>query len=285
MPNVRALLAALTAGVLLLVGCSDDGSSPAEATAPTTSASGPDGTVPDEEATGTLRILVSNDDGYDAPGIDALTEALAALPDTEVFVVAPAEEQSGQGSNVSDGPVETRAVETARGYPAIAVEGTPADAVTWALEGGLDVTPHLVVSGINSIQNLGALGNELSGTIGAARAGAARGIASLATSTAMSDAVDYDLAATYVVEWVERNRAALLAGELAGDEVVLQNLNVPVCTEGGIRGVVEVPMSTATEGAIVEQDCTSTLEDPADDITAFNAGFVTISDLEVEPAG
>lgn len=279
-----ALAAALS---LSVAACSDDDSS--DTTITTQASNGDstdDGDSTDADAAGAevLTILVSNDDGYDSPGISAVTEALRALPDTEVYVVAPAEEQSGQGSAVTDGEVESSEVETAAGYPAIAVDGTPADAVNWALDGGLDVTPDLVVTGINSVQNLGAVGNQLSGTIGAARAGAAKGIASLATSTALNDQVDYDLAATYVVEWVEANRDALLAGELSGDTVLLENLNVPVCTVGEIRGVVEVPMSDQTEGAIADQDCTSDLEDPADDITGFNNGFVTISVLELEPA-
>ena len=83
---------------------------------------------------------------------------------------------------------------------------------------------------------------------------------------------------------MQEHRAALLAGELTGEELLIQNLNVPVCTTGEIRGLVEVPMSTGTDGAIVDQDCTSTLEDPADDIVGFNNGFVTLSDLTLQAA-
>jgi 5'-nucleotidase len=230
-----------------------------------------------------LTILVSNDDGVGAPGIDAVVRALTDLPDTEVIVVAPKENQSGSGSNTTEGELEVAEAETASGFPATAVTGFPADAVNWALDGGIDQTPDLVVSGINSGQNLGALGDQLSGTVGAARAGAAKGIPALASSTAISEDADYDLAAEYVVDWVEQYRDRILAGEVTGENLLLQGINIPVCTTGEIRGVVEVPMSTVSDNAIAEQDCTSTLVDPPDDITAFNNGFVSISDLTLLP--
>lgn len=229
-----------------------------------------------------LTILVSNDDGVDAPGIDAVVRALSELPDTEVIVVAPLENQSGSGSKTTEGELAVTEEQTASGVSATAVAGFPADAVNWALDGGIEDTPDLVVSGVNSGQNLGAVGDTLSGTIGAARAGAAKGIPALASSTAISEQADYDLAATYVVAWVEENRAALLAGELTGENLLLQSINIPVCTAGEIRGVIEVPMSTSSDNAIADQDCTSTLEDPADDIIGFNNGFVVISDLTLQ---
>jgi 5'-nucleotidase len=248
-----------------------------------------DATTTTAEATSTteaevLTILVSNDDGYAAPGIDAVVRALDELPDTEVIVAAPLENQSGSGSKTTEGELAVTEVETASGYPAHAVDGFPADAVNWALDGGIDQTPDLVITGVNSGQNLGAVGDQSSGTVGAARAGAARGIPALATSTGLNDAADYDLAAEYVVDWVQEHRAAILAGDYSGDAVVVENLNVPVCTAGEIRGVAEVPMSTGTDGAIADQDCTSTLEDPADDIVAFNNGFVSLSTIALQPA-
>ena len=77
----------------------------------------------------TLDILVSNDDGYDAEGIDAVVEALIALPDTNVTVVAPAENQSGSGGNTTPGELTATDEETLSGYPVTAVQGFPADAV------------------------------------------------------------------------------------------------------------------------------------------------------------
>lgn len=277
----RGFGVALVAVVALLGACSGDDA--ADETT-TTEADAEQSTTTTAEV---LRVLVSNDDGYDAPGIDAVVRALEELPDTEVVVVAPAENQSGSGSNTTDGELEVTEVETLSGHPATAVAGFPADAVNWALDGGIEFTPDVVITGVNSGQNLGAIGDELSGTVGAARAAAANDIPALASSTALEaedDTEAFDLAATYVVNWIEEHRAELVAGELSGETLLLQNLNVPVCTEGGIRGLVDVPMSAETDGAIAEQDCTSTLEDPADDIVGFNNGYATVSDLTLEAA-
>jgi 5'-nucleotidase len=265
--------------VLALFGAACSGGDDSADTADTTTTEATTTTAAAE----VLTILVSNDDGVDAPGIDAVVRALSELPDTEVIVVAPLENQSGSGSKTTEGELAVTEEQTASGVPATAVAGFPADAVNWALDGGIEETPDLVVSGVNSGQNLGAVGDTLSGTIGAARAGAAKGIPALASSTAISEQADYDLAATYVVDWVEENRAALLAGELTGDDLLLQSINIPVCTTGELRGVIEVPVSTSSENAIADQDCTSTLEDPADDIIGFNNGFVVISDLTLQP--
>jgi 5'-nucleotidase len=272
------VIAAVLVLALFGAGCSSEESGDASTT--TTEA-----TTTSAAAAEVLTILVSNDDGYGAPGIDAVVRALSELPDTELVVVAPKENQSGSGSKTTEGELEVAEVQTASGFPATSVAGFPADAVNWALDGGIDVTPDVVITGVNSGQNLGAVGDQLSGTIGAARAGAARDIPALASSTATeADDADYDAAAQYVVEWVQERRQALLDGQLTGAELVLQSLNVPVCTEGAIRSEVQIPVSTSTEGAIAPQDCTSTLEDPADDIEAFNNGFVTISDVTLEPA-
>ena len=275
----RGLGVALVAVVALLGACSSE-----DAADDTTTTESEQSTTTTAEV---LRVLVSNDDGYDAPGIDAVVRALEELPDTEVVVVAPAENQSGSGSNTTDGELEVTEVETLGGHPATAVAGFPADAVNWALDGGIDFTPDVVITGVNSGQNLGAIGDELSGTVGGARAAAANDIPALASSTALEAEEDpeaFDLAATYVVNWIEEHRAELVAGELSGETLLLQNLNVPVCADGGIRGLEEVPMSAETDGAIAEQDCTSTLEDPPDDIVAFNNGFATVSDLTLEAA-
>ncbi|MCX6524388.1 MAG: 5'/3'-nucleotidase SurE, partial [Actinobacteria bacterium] len=163
------LLALALAGGLLSSCSSGEG---AESSSSTTEKSAQSSTSAVGAETQTLsqilRILVSNDDGYAAPGIDAVVRALAALPDTEVVVAAPAENQSGSGSKTSEGELQVSEVTTASGYPATSVQGYPADAVNWALDGGMGDLPALVVTGVNAGQNLGSLGNTLSGTIGAA---------------------------------------------------------------------------------------------------------------------
>ncbi|MGB6056957.1 MAG: 5'/3'-nucleotidase SurE [Microthrixaceae bacterium] len=272
-------------GAAACSGSDDTASGSTSSTATSTSTSAPTTNPPKK-----LTILVSNDDGYSAPGIDALVQALVALPDTEVVVSAPATQQSGKGSAVTDGDVTATDEKTTSGYPAHAVAGTPADSVNWALNGGIDVKPDLVLTGINQGQNLGEIGNRVSGTLGAARAAVAHGIPALASSmgiqaTGDRDTADYALAATYVVEWVKEHRADILEGKLAGDSPLLENMNIPSCNSGGeLRGVVEVTMAATAEGALnADQNCKSTTPAAPDDITSFNNGFVTVSEAAALP--
>lgn len=279
--RVVALLSVTAIAGLGLVGCGSDGKAADTTVKPVETTVSTSSTMAESKK---LIVLVSNDDGYSAPGIDALVRALEKLPDTEVIVSAPATQQSGKGSNVTEGELTVTDARTQSGYPVHAVAGTPADSVNWALNGGIEVTPDVVVTGINQGQNLGAIGNLVSGTVGAARAAVAHGIPALATSMGVhtegdKDVADYPLAATFVVNWLKENRAGLLDGKLAGDSPLLENLNVPSCNSGGEpRGPVEVKLADSADGALEpNQNCKSTVPAPADDITAFNNGFVTLS--------
>lgn len=279
----RGMFAIAAAVIVLAAGaCSsddkaDDTSASTTAVAAADAGEGSTTTVPSRP----LTILVSNDDGYDTESISALVEALSALPDTEVVVAAPATNQSGQGSKVTEGELSATEVTTKAGFPAHAVAGTPADSVNWALDGGIDVTPDLVITGINVGQNLGAIGDNVSGTVGAARAAAARDIPALATSATESDQIDLDEVVGFVADWVEEHRSGLISGEYRGDALLLENLNIPVCGQGELRGVIRVEMSTSGDGAYTkgEQDCTAPMDPPADDITGFNNGWVTLSTM------
>lgn len=118
-------------------------------------------------------ILLTNDDGIDAPGLAALHDRLAQR--WEVTVVAPTEDQSGAGLTMN---TELTVHRHDRGY---AIEGTPADCVEVAL-GGLDVYPTLVVSGCNPGPNIGAHSIGRSGTVGAAMEAGFNGIPAIAVS-------------------------------------------------------------------------------------------------------
>ena len=118
-----------------------------------------------------LEVLVSNDDGFDAAGIDAVVEALRVLPGVHVTVSAPATNQSGAGSKFTNGSVTETDVTTASGYPAWSVAGFPVDAVRYALR-TRHLNPDLVVSGSNFGQNIG-VAVPLSGTVGAGARGRA----------------------------------------------------------------------------------------------------------------
>jgi 5'-nucleotidase len=270
---LRMLGAAAAAAALVAAGCGgDDG----EAGVPQ---SGERDTPATEPAVEPVEILVTNDDGVGAEGIATLVSSLTALEGVEVTVVAPADQRSGTGGTVTEGPVTTAPAQTAGGVEATAVDGFPADTVRVAIE-DMGLTPDLVVSGINEGQNLGPV-VDVSGTIGAARAAARLGVPALAVSQGFGQTFDYDSAAEIVVAWFEENRDAIVAGELPTDVVV--NLNVPSCDVGEVRGEVEVASGTAGN-PVAQSDCTSTSEGQADDVAAFTAGFATFTEVPVEPA-
>jgi len=218
-----------------------------------------------------LEILVSNDDGYNAPGIDTIVEALRVLPGVHVTVSAPATNQSGAGSKFTDGPVSASDVQTLSGYPAWSVAGFPVDAVRYALR-TQHVNPDLVVSGTNNGQNIGAA-ITLSGTIGAAREGAQNWIPALAISQGIGSPADYPSSVPPLLAWV----AQFLDGRTGrpGIEPVT-NINVPTCTAGSIRGTVSVPPTTTFA---VSSNCTSTVTGVANDVDAFANGFISVSTL------
>lgn len=300
------VLSALFATVALLAGCSSDdttGGTDASENAADSADSTANSEVSDvEDDTPVLRILVTNDDGYDAEGIDILVATLAALPNVEVIVAAPATQQSGTGGSTTDGELVAEEVATASGHPAYKVDGFPADSINWALDGNVQFEPsrhdtddtdlsrpHVVVAGINHGQNVGRLADQISGTVGAARAAASQGIPALATSLGInqqdgySPTEDYQAAADFIAEWVTKHRESLLDGSAASAPVLLENFNYPACIEGESRGVVEVDIVDQSDQGFIEQDCLSTLEQPVGDIEAFNNGFATLSTLPLEP--
>ena len=225
-----------------------------------------------------ITVLVTNDDGIGAGGIDAVVNALATLDWVEVVIVAPAENQSGTSDSTSPNAPASGPATTASGVEGVAVQGFPADSVLLALD-ELGVTPDLVVSGINAGQNIGPF-VELSGTVGAARTAARRGIPALAASAGLATGgePDYATVAELVLDWFAENQEALLTGTLP---VAVTSINAPTCAPGTeLRGVVEVPVAVAFPEGVdpFATDCASTLEAPADDAAALANGFASISD-------
>ena len=205
--------------------------------------------------------------------------ALSEVEGVEITVVAPAEQQSGTGGNATEGDLVATPSETAGGHEATAVDGFPADTIRVAFE-DQGLTPDLVISGINEGQNLGPI-IDVSGTVGAARAAVREGVPALAVSQGGGDAPDFEAAAELVVAWLEENRDAVTADDLATD--VVFSLNVPTCPTGEVRDTLEVPPATAGD-PLTASDCTSTVEGLTDDVTAFANGFATLSEVPVEPA-
>jgi 5'-nucleotidase len=272
---IAVVLALGSAG--LIGGCGSSGGSDSS---PSTTAAKAEETTTTAAKSEKLQILVGNDDGYSAPGIDVLVRALQTLDDVEVTVVAPLEQQSGQGGKTTEGELEVTDVETASGYPAKAVDGFPADAINVAFD-DLGVEPDLVITGINEGQNVGPL-VDVSGTVGAARAGVAHGVPALATSQG-TDSFDYESAVPFILDWVEEHRDALLAGDAP---VEVMSMNIPSCKAGKIRGLLEVEVGTDGTDALGMQDCVSTTpeDDLTTDVAAFLDGFVSLSEVPDEPA-
>jgi 5'-nucleotidase len=161
-----------------------------------------------------MRILISNDDGYLAPGINALAEALAAIAD--IVVVAPDSNRSGASNSLTlDRPLSVQ--QAANGF--YFVNGTPTDCVHVALTGLLDKLPDLVVSGINNGPNMGD-DTLYSGTVAAATEGYLFGIPALAFSQGAYGWAHVDAAARVARDIVERYLDAL-------DRPYLLNVNIP----------------------------------------------------------
>ena len=219
-----------------------------------------------------LTILVTNDGGIGAPGIDQIVTSLTALDDVEVIVVAPNENKSGSSDMTTPEGVASEPGTTASGFDGTAVAGFPADSVNVALD-ELGIDPDLVVSGVNEGQNVGPFA-AVSGTVGAARTAIRRGIPAVAASAGLGDDADFAAAADLVVAWIETNRDAILDGSVGTDALV--SFNVPGCTVGEIGDLVEVPLAAEIpEGVnIFESDCAAGAGDgaPSDDVTAIIQG-------------
>jgi len=162
-----------------------------------------------------MRILVSNDDGYQAPGILRLAAELATIAD--INVVAPDRDRSGASNSLTlHLPIRAQEVEPGR----YRVEGTPTDCVHLGVTGLLEHEPDMVVSGINAGANMG---DDVlySGTVAAATEGRFLGLPAIAVSLASHDPQNYDTAARVAVLLVQK----LLRDPLPADTIL--NVNVP----------------------------------------------------------
>lgn len=171
-----------------------------------------------------MRILLSNDDGYFAPGIEALAEALAGL--AEIVVVAPERDRSGASNSLTlDRPLSLR--RAANGF--YHVNGTPTDCVHLAVTGMLDTLPDMVVSGINHGANMGD-DTIYSGTVAAATEGYLLGVPSIAISLAGRSGQHFATAGQVARTLVERFLRSPVR------QPVLLNVNVPDVPPGQLAG-------------------------------------------------
>ena len=176
-----------------------------------------------------MRILLSNDDGYFAPGLESLARALAAV--AEITVVAPERERSGASNSLTlDRPLSLKRAANGFYY----VNGTPSDCVHLAVTGMLDHLPDMVVSGINMGANMGD-DTIYSGTVAAATEGYLLGVPALAVSLSLKQGTHFDTAARVARQIVERFQQDHLVGP--GGEPLLLNLNVPDIPYEQLKGL------------------------------------------------
>lgn len=174
-----------------------------------------------------MKILISNDDGYQAPGIVALHRALQQVADVEV--VAPEHNNSAKSNALTlNAPLYVH--EAANGFRY--VNGTPADCVHIALTGLLGYRPDLVVSGINNGANMGD-DTIYSGTVGAAMEGYLFGIPAIAFSQVDKGWGELEAAAQKAADMVRQ----MLALKLVGQTPWLLNVNIPNLPLQALRGI------------------------------------------------
>lgn len=172
-----------------------------------------------------MRILLSNDDGYFAPGLACLAEVLSEI--AEIIVVAPERDRSGSSNSLTlDRPLSLHKSHNGFYY----VNGTPTDCVHLAVTGMLDVMPDMIVSGVNSGANMGD-DTIYSGTVAAATEGFLLGIPSLAVSLVDASSGNYLTAARVAADMVMRCKNSVLQCP------VLLNINVPNVEYQQLKGM------------------------------------------------
>lgn len=231
-----------------------------------------------------MHILVSNDDGYNAPGLEALVAALSDLAD--ITVVAPEVNHSGASNSLTlSRPLAVRQAPNGFTY----VNGTPSDCVHVALTGLLDRRPDLVVSGINNGANMGD-DTLYSGTVAAAAEGYLFGIPSIAFSLVPRGWSNLDAAAAWARKLVEQHLKQPLSG------VPLLNVNFPdlplsqnkgvMATRLGKRHPSQPVVKTSTPyGETVYWIGPAGAANDATDGTDFDAiskGFVSVTPLRLD---
>ena len=231
-----------------------------------------------------MRILVSNDDGYFAPGIAVLAEALSQCG--EVTVVAPERDRSGSRNSLTlDRPLSIRTASNGFRY----VNGTPTDCVHLAVTGLLEELPDVIVSGINYGANMGD-DTIYSGTVAAATEGFLLGIPSIAVSLVAQGGGHFATAARVACDLVTRFR------EMPLDPPVLLNVNVPDEPFESIRGIAvtrlgkrhkaePVVKATTPRGEVVYWVGAAGSAQDAGEGTDFHAtatGYVSVTPLQVD---
>ncbi len=216
-----------------------------------------------------LRILVSNDDGIDAPGIYVLVQELKKVG--SVTVVAPDKQQSAVGHAITmNFPLRAKEFKKDGVFFGYAVEGTPADSVKLAVKALLKEKPDVLVSGVNHGANT-AISIIYSGTVSAATEGTILGIPSIAVSLTTYGPPDFRYAAKFA------RKLVLLVARKGLPEGTLLNVNVPPIPEKEIQGVV-----VTRQGRAVWNDAFDVRRDPANKEYYWLTGALEDSDVGLD---
>ncbi len=186
-----------------------------------------------------MRILLTNDDGFDSPGLFALYQAVAALPEVEITVIAPDRNWSACGHNKTmDRPLRVREIPWHNGIIIHITDGSPSDCVSLAGLGLLPQPPDLLMSGINNGPNLGD-DVTYSGTVAAAMEAHLAGIAAVAFSVNTHADFNYGAAASFaahlVTQFVKGRKGE--PGGVALPPNLFLNVNVPNLSFEEIAGI------------------------------------------------
>jgi 5'-nucleotidase len=235
-----------------------------------------------------LNILICNDDGIGAEGIQALASALAR--GHNVTVVAPESERSGSGHWTSlKSPIKVRQVKLIEGADCYALSGTPVDCVKFGISFIMREKVDLVLAGINHGRNLGT-DVLYSGTVGAALEGLIMGYPAAAVSHGGSSDYDFDFAAEFIAKNAEKIR------QMSGARCVI-NINFPKGGCGQVMGVRLCPLGrekyqdwyriyneqNEEEGYILQSLPNVMRDNPEDCDIVLNAlKFITITPIKLD---
>lgn len=235
------------------------------------------------------RVLLTNDDGFDAPGMAILAQIANQIAE-EIWIVAPALDRSGVSNAIS---VREPLRVVPRGQNKFAVYGTPADCVALAL-GNLmkDTLPDLILSGVNNGSNIG-VEVILSGTVGAATTGMLSGIPSIALSQCVNDGeeIKWQTALTYAPKLI-----TTLVDKGWSNNTCL-NINFPNITADQVQGVKLTQQNKTpfagffiTETHDPKGDCyywlrtfnKKTEQPEGSDSQAINNGFISVTPIDID---
>jgi len=232
-----------------------------------------------------LKILVSNDDGADAPGIAVLADALALVG--TVTVAAPSQNRTGVSHGMTfSGPILVQKT-LRKGMTWYAIDALPATCVRLGLESLLPEKPDIVVSGINRGENTGLV-TFYSATVACAREAAFQGIPAIAFSLESSPEMNYAAAADFIVSIVrEVKKRGLRRGTYL-------NVNIPALPKEKIKGVMVTRLDerpslesyegkTNAEGQIIFWPLYKELEagDTKADIWALRNGYISVTPMSI----